>query len=88
MFRLPLVLASVAVTAVAAAVVITAPVTRVAEAAAPLFVGDYSTGDFSQWPDVQNKRYNGDGVDYVRCLSCGKVCEAEDLEPVAVYDED
>jgi hypothetical protein len=29
-----------------------------------------------------------DGVDYVRCLSCGNVCEAEDLEPVAVYDED
>ena len=65
MFRLSLALASVAVTAVAAAVVITAPITRVAEAAAPLFVGDYSTGDFSQWPDVQNKRYNGDGVDYV-----------------------
>jgi len=29
-----------------------------------------------------------DGVDYVRCLSCGQVFEAEDLEPVAVYDDD
>jgi len=28
------------------------------------------------------------GVDYVRCSSCGQVFEAEDLEPVAVYDED
>jgi Zn ribbon nucleic-acid-binding protein len=29
-----------------------------------------------------------DGVDYVRCLKCGQVFEAEDLEPVSVYDED
>ncbi len=29
-----------------------------------------------------------DGVDYVRCLECGQVFEAEDLEPVSVYDED
>ena len=29
-----------------------------------------------------------DGVDYVRCLECGLVCEAEDLDPVLVYDED
>lgn len=28
-----------------------------------------------------------DGVDYVRCLECCQVFEAEDLEPVAVYDE-
>lgn len=27
----------------------------------PVFVGDYSTGDFSQWPVVQNKNYNGAG---------------------------
>jgi hypothetical protein len=65
MSRLPRALASVAVTAVVAAVVITAPVTPVAEAAATLFVGDYSTGDFSQWPSVQNRGYNGDGVHYV-----------------------
>ncbi|MFN3325200.1 MAG: hypothetical protein ACK5AZ_17025 [Bryobacteraceae bacterium] len=29
-----------------------------------------------------------DGVDYVRCLDCGQVFEAEDLEPVTVYDDD
>jgi hypothetical protein len=29
-----------------------------------------------------------DGVDYVRCLGCGQVFEAEDLEQVTVYDED
>ncbi len=29
-----------------------------------------------------------DGVEYVRCLDCGQVFEAEDLEPVSVYDED
>jgi hypothetical protein len=28
------------------------------------FVGDYSTGDFRQWPSVQNRTYNGAGVDY------------------------
>jgi len=30
-----------------------------------------------------------DGIDYVRCLDCGQVLEAEDLDSVpAVYDED
>lgn len=29
-----------------------------------------------------------DGVDYVRCLDCDEVFEAEDLETVPVYDED
>ncbi len=29
-----------------------------------------------------------DGVDYVRCRDCGQVFEAEDLEPVAVFDEE
>jgi hypothetical protein len=29
-----------------------------------------------------------DGIDYVRCLECGQVYEAEDLEPVSVYDEE
>ena len=29
-----------------------------------------------------------DGVDYVRCLDCDQVFEAEDLEAVTVYDED
>ncbi|MEZ0340648.1 polysaccharide lyase [Mycobacterium sp. pV006] len=30
-----------------------------------LFIGDYSTGDFSQWPSVQNRDYNGSGARYV-----------------------
>jgi len=29
-----------------------------------------------------------DGVDYVRCMDCDQVFEAEDLESVPVYDED
>lgn len=29
-----------------------------------------------------------DGVEYVRCLVCDQVFEAEDLEPVAVYDDE
>jgi hypothetical protein len=30
-----------------------------------------------------------DGVDYVRCLDCDQVFEAEDLENIAIaYDED
>ena len=29
-----------------------------------------------------------DGVDYVECLDCRQIFEAEDLEPVAVEDED
>ncbi len=28
------------------------------------------------------------GVDYVRCVECDQVFEAEDLEAVSVYDED
>lgn len=28
-----------------------------------------------------------DGVDYVRCLDCDQVFEAEDLEQVSVYDD-
>lgn len=32
--------------------------------AATYFVGDYSTGDFSQWSSVQNPSYNGPGVHY------------------------
>ena len=40
-------------------------VTPLAAAAAPLFTGDYATGDFSQWRYVQNRAYNGSGKDYV-----------------------
>ncbi len=29
-----------------------------------------------------------DGVEYVRCLDCDQVFEAEDLEPVPAYDEE
>ena len=29
-----------------------------------------------------------DGVDYVRCLECDQVFEAEDLESVAVYEDE
>lgn len=29
-----------------------------------------------------------DGVDYVRCLECDQVFEAEDLESVPAYDEE
>ena len=28
------------------------------------------------------------GVDYVECLDCRQIFEAEDLEPVPAYDED
>jgi len=37
--------------------------------AQPMFIGDYSTGDFSQWPSVQNRGYNGPGVGYVPSYS-------------------
>ena len=29
-----------------------------------------------------------DGVDYLRCIDCDQVFEAEDLETVSVYDDD
>ena len=29
-----------------------------------------------------------DGVDYVECMDCRQIFEAEDLEPVAVDDDD
>jgi hypothetical protein len=32
--------------------------------------------------------YRRDGVDYLRCLDCGQVFDAEDLESVPVYDDD
>jgi Zn ribbon nucleic-acid-binding protein len=32
--------------------------------------------------------YRRDGVEYVRCLECGHVFEAEDLEKIPVYEED
>ncbi|HEX7361101.1 MAG: hypothetical protein ACRD34_09645 [Bryobacteraceae bacterium] len=32
--------------------------------------------------------YRRDGVDYVRCLDCGQVLEAEDLDSVPVYEDE
>lgn len=32
--------------------------------------------------------YRRDGIDYVRCVECDSVFEAEDLETVPVFDED
>jgi hypothetical protein len=29
-----------------------------------------------------------DGVDYIRCLACDQVFEADDLEPVSVYEDE
>jgi hypothetical protein len=68
MFCLRRVLASVAV---AATVVITLSCTPVAEPqdapqteSGQLFIGDYATGDFSQWSAVQTATYNGSGNEY------------------------
>ena len=32
--------------------------------------------------------YRRDGVEYLRCLDCEQVFEAEDLESVPVYDDE
>ena len=39
----------------------------------PTFVGDYSTGDFSQWPTIQVKGYNGPPSGYVPTYSASIV---------------
>jgi Zn ribbon nucleic-acid-binding protein len=43
-------------------------------------------------PDCQHERteflYRRDGIDYVRCLDCDQVFEAEDLDTVPVYDDE
>ena len=31
--------------------------------------------------------YRRDGIDYVRCIGCNTVFDAEDLESVPIYDE-
>ena len=42
--------------------------------------------------DCQHERteflYRRDGVEYVRCLECGQVFEAEDLDALPVYDDE
>lgn len=54
--------------------------------AAPVsFVGDYQSGDFSQWPDVQNATYNGPGKDFVPTSSARLV--ADDTYGVAARFE-
>ena len=45
----------------------------VAGAAPGCFVGDYSTGDFSQWHFVQNQGYYGPGEDYTQSYSAAIV---------------
>ena len=32
--------------------------------------------------------YRRDGIDYVRCLDCDQVFEAEDLDSVPVYEDE
>ncbi|MCU1325793.1 MAG: hypothetical protein JWN34_1163 [Bryobacterales bacterium] len=43
-------------------------------------------------PDCEHKTTQmiarRDGIDYVECLDCREIFEAEDLEPVTVEDED
>lgn len=42
-------------------------------------------------PDCQHARtelmMRRDGVDYIRCVDCDQVFEADDLEQVPVYDD-
>jgi hypothetical protein len=63
-FNLRPALVAVAVTVVAATVVINVWVAPLAAPTTRLFTGDYATGDFSQWLYVQNKDYNGDSAGY------------------------
>ncbi len=68
MFRLCSAFASVAGTVVAVAVVLAVSLAPPA-AAAPLFTGNYATGDFSQWPVLQATGYNDSAKDYVPSYS-------------------
>lgn len=65
--------ASLAGAVTATAVVVAVTVAPTTDADALLFVGDYSTGDFSQWPTVQTKGYNESGKDYVSNYSASIV---------------
>lgn len=63
-------------TAIAAALAIA--LSAVPEAAAdPLFVGDYSTGNFSQWTTVQVRGYNDDAADYMPRYSARIVADPQ-----------
>jgi hypothetical protein len=67
MFRTRAALGSSGRLTIAVLVVLAASVAPPATAAGGptrLFTGDYSTGDFSQWPGVQTAAYNGPGAAY------------------------
>ena len=67
------------VVAVAASLVVSLPVSASpAVSASPgrIFIGDYSTGDFSQWTTVQLKGYNGPPSGYVPTYSAQVVDDA------------
>ena len=61
-----------AVSATVAVGVLLAPATA---AEPPLFAGDYSTGNFSQWPSVQTIGYNDSGADFVPSYSASVVSD-------------
>jgi hypothetical protein len=65
--------ASVTGAAVATAVVVAVAVATTTNADPALLVGDYATGDFSQWPTVQVINYNDSGKDYVPSYSASIV---------------
>jgi hypothetical protein len=47
-----------------------------ASAPGRLFTGDYRTGDFAQWPNVQNRTYNDVGSEYAPTYSASIVPDA------------
>ena len=48
-------------------------------------------GIFGSMPGCEHNRteflMRRDGIDYIRCMDCDQVFEADDLEQVPVYDE-
>ena len=56
-----------------------------ASAAVVSFVGDYSTGDFSQWPVVQNAGYNGPGRDFAP-NAAASIVQDDQRGPVARFE--
>lgn len=71
--RFTLLAGGVVTTAVLTAVTIAPPT----EAEPLLFLGDYSTGNFSQWPTVQTRNYNDTGGEYVPSYSASIVQDPE-----------
>lgn len=69
MFRLRTALQSVAITTLTVVVGCASGCAVSNVKAQPMFIGDYSTGNFSQWPSVQNRSYNGPGAGYVPTYS-------------------